>query len=116
MKTLRFIVFGLCIFFASAVNAQTQETNLEAITKDHIQTLSNKVQLNLTSDQRMKIFEVFLSREKQMEALKNKNLSKREKGLKIANIDIEFIDQLQKLLTESQLQKLISANTVIKVQ
>lgn len=115
MKTIKFFLFIGCIFLGSQITI-AQETKLEILAKERITNLNTKAQLNLSQEQEGKMYTTFLTREKKIESLKTAKLSDKQRGLRIAEIDIEFINNLQKILDESQLSKLISSDKALNIQ
>ncbi len=115
MKIIKLFLFIGCMFLGCQLSI-AQESNLETIAKERIVKLNTQSKLNLSQDQESKMYTTFLTREKKMKSLKNANLSKKELGSKIAEIDIEFINNLQKILNETQLKKLIRTDESLGIQ
>jgi len=113
MKTAKLFLSAIFISFGMLVSL-AQESKIEAIAKEKITNLNTDAQLNLNQEQEVKMYDIVLTREKKMESLKNAKLSRKAWGLKVAEIDIEFINNLQKILNESQFKKLIRSNAVVE--
>ena len=113
MKTVKLFLLVVLVFLGSHLS-MAQESKIEVLAKEKITSLNSDVQLNLDEEQEIKMYDIVLIREKKMESLKTAKLSKKAWGLKIAEIDIEFINSLQKILNESQFKKLIRSNSIVE--
>jgi len=114
MKITKLFLLVVLVFLGNQVSI-AQESKIEVLAKEKITSLTTDVQLNLNNEQEAKMYAIVLAREKEMESLKNTKLSKKAWGLKIAEIDIQFINNLQKILNDSQFKKLInSTNSIVE--
>ena len=116
MKTVKLVLIIGCIFLGSQILTAQKTTSLESVARERITTLTAKINLNLNQEQESKLFNTFLTRESKLQTLKKSKLSKREIGQKIAEIDIEFLNNLQSFLSDDQWKKLVQKEESLNIQ